>query len=223
MANLSAPIPGYISNYTIIGAHNYGEDDHSELVSAILRGVSPDSHIYCKDDTCSFPEPEYLNGYNGNPPIYITTHSCYWNTSNSYTPYDKDFDNYVYNNGIAVFALAGNITTTDNVVTPGKGLNVITVGNYNDSDGTISSQSCSGNPETGNHKPEIAAPGKRISAGGHTSSGTSFATPHAAAFAADLLSAYPWMQLRPHMVKAFMLLGLQTVSTVIMTMSVWAE
>jgi Subtilase family len=56
-------------------------------------------------------------------------------------------------------------------------------------------------------KPELSLPGTNITAGGFTSSGTSFATPHAAAFAADLMSAWTWYQLKPYLVKAAMLAG----------------
>ncbi len=214
--------PGHITNYTRLAGT---ADDHSENISAILRGVSPDSYVYCKSGG-GLPTTSDLNGYNGNPAIYIENHSYYYNNGigTDYTDKDRDFDNHIYDEGIAVFKSAGNLGGgTGNVTSPGKGLNVITVGNYDDSNNTIRSSSSFVNPQTKNEKPEIVAPGTSITAGGHTLTGTSMASPHAAAFAADFLSVYTWMQLRAHMVKAFMLAGLQTISAVFMTRSAWAE
>jgi hypothetical protein len=86
-------------------------------------------------------------------------------------------------------------------------LNVATVGNYSDSTTAINSQSPSVDPDTGNGKPEVSAPGTSVTAGGFTNSGTSQSTPHAAAFTADSLSSYSWLQYRPHLAKAKQLAG----------------
>lgn len=50
--------------------------------------------------------------------------------------------------------------------------------------------------------------GTSITAGGYTSTGTSAAVPHAAAFAASFMSNYPlWSKDKPHLMKAIMLAG----------------
>ncbi len=213
----SCPDSDYIPNYTKLSSGN--AEPHSELISDILRGVSSNSYIYCKVGL--LPDPSDLNGYNGNPPIHIESHSYKASCDNSYTSVDQMFDDHVYNNGISVFAAAGNDGGVEayeySVTTPSKGLNVISVGNYNHKDifwedilvwpaDKIWYSSGFGNPETKNEKPEIVAPGTSIAARGNKDSGTSFATPHAAAFAANILSVYKeWILGRPALIKAHML------------------
>jgi len=93
-----------------------------------------------------------------------------------------------------------------NVGTPGKGFNIITVGNYDDATDKIATNSCYGDPTIGIHKPELSAPGTNIEVTGMDSnSGTSFSAPHVAGFAADLLSRYSWLRLRPAYFKALLL------------------
>jgi subtilisin family serine protease len=53
----------------------------------------------------------------------------------------------------------------------------------------------------------LSAPGTNITAGGFTMTGTSMASPHAAAMAADLISKYSFYRLRPHAVNAVMIGG----------------
>jgi hypothetical protein len=84
---------------------------------------------------------------------------------------------------------------------------VIAVGNYDDATDTIHGTSPSIDPKTGNDKPEICAPGTDITAGDFTMTGTSQATPHAAAFAADMMSSYTYLRGKPYLVKAAMLAG----------------
>ena len=209
MSESGCPNTTHISNYMRLSG---SRSDHSENVTGILRGVSPESYIYCRSGY-TLPTSNDISGYNGNPRIYIQTHSHGSSITNrSYTSRDKDFDNHVYNRDISVFAAAGNRKTYDgtiyyNVTSPGRALNIITVGNYNDSTENISSTSCYTDSNTNSEKPELVAPGQNIRAGGHTMSGTSMATPHAAAFAADLMSKYTWLQLRPSWVKGLMLSG----------------
>ncbi|MCP4345629.1 MAG: S8 family peptidase [Desulfobacterales bacterium] len=198
----NCPEPGYISNYTRIEGPS--RDNHSELISDVLRGVSPDSYIYCRP-YCELPDPSELNGYDGNPPIHIENYTCGRGDDNSYSIYDRDFDNHVYDNNVNVFVLAGNYYK-GNIWTRGRGLNVITVGNYDNRNNKINEASCYVNPITGNEKPEIVAPGTDITARGYTSSGTSFAAPHAAGFAANILSKYKsWVTGRPSLIKAHMM------------------
>jgi hypothetical protein len=121
---------------------------------------------------------------------------------------DRDWDNFVYNKAVASFNSAGNTGFANGYCkSPAKGLNIITIGNYNDANNTISGSSSYKNAETGNNKPELSGPGVNVTAGGHTKSGTSMSSPHAAAFSADLMSAYPWLKSKPFLVKGLMMAG----------------
>jgi hypothetical protein len=193
-----------ITNYDRLSG---SETDHSRNVGGILRAVSPDSFIYCRGSAV-LPNDSDLDGVGGNPPIHIVTRSNSSNDSTSYNTLDRDWDNFSYDNHIPVFNSGGNTGAgTGNVQSPGKGLNIITVGNYNDATDTISGSSPFVDPQIGNDKPEISAPGTNITAGGFTKSGTSMSTPHAAAFAADMMSHSTYLQYRPQLVKAKIMAG----------------
>ncbi|WDE07997.1 S8/S53 family peptidase [Thalassomonas viridans] len=204
MTEGTCPDPGHITGYTRLAGST---GDHAENVAGILRGVAPDSHVYCRAPF-QVPTTADYGGSGGNPAIHILTTSWGWYNVNDYKVQDRDWDNAVYNNKVLAFALAGNLKSNHEIWSPGKALNVVTVGNYVDSTDTINSSSCYTDPQTKNQKPELAAPGTNITAGGHSNyTGTSMATPHAAAFAADLFSSYNWLKLKPAYAKAFMLAG----------------
>lgn len=203
------PDPGYISNYTrLSGVHEF----HGQLVTAILREVSPESYIYCRGKE-TFPLGNDLNGYSPNPRVYIQSHSWSFGVlshNENYTVQDRAWDTHAYNSDTAIFMAAGNIDKTGetgHLESPAKALNLITVGNYDDNTDTISASSCFKNSQIGNNKPEIVAPGMNIGVMGLylTDGGTSSATPHAAAFAADLMSQYSWLKQQPAYMKAYML------------------
>lgn len=193
-----------ITNYDRLSG---SETDHSRNVGAILRAVSPESFIYCRGGAV-LPEDSDLDGVGGNSPIHVVNRSNGGNDSTGYNTTDRDWDNFIYDDKIATFVSAGNNGAgTGNTISPAKGLNVITVGNYNDANDTISGTSSFVEPETGNDKPEISAPGTSIDAGGFTMSGTSMSSPHAAAFAADMMSHSTYLQYRPQLVKAKIMAG----------------
>ncbi len=183
------------------------ETNHSRNVGAIIKTVAPESFMYCRGSAV-LPQFSDLDGVGGNPPIHIVTRSNSTNDNTNFTTLDRDWDNFVYNYNIPVFNSGGNTGGgTGNVRSPGKGLNVVTVGNYNDANDTISGSSPFNDPQTGNDKPEVSAPGTNISAGGFTMSGTSQSTPHAAAFSADMMSHSTYLQYRPYLLKAKLLAG----------------
>ena len=205
-----------ITNYDRLSG---SETNHSRNVGAIIRAVSPSSFLYCRGGAV-LPTNVDLHAalYNAifgfnlfpvlNPPIRIVTRSNSSNDSTSYNTLDRDWDDFVYNNAISTFNSGGNTGTgTGNVRSPGKGLNIATVGNYNDATDSIVGSSPFNDPNTGNQKPEIVAPGANITAGGFTYTGTSQATPHAAAFAADMMSSSTYLKGKPYLVKAKMLAG----------------
>ena len=79
---------------------------------------------------------------------------------NEYRDHDAEWDNEVLDHNEIVIVVAGNNNANhgNEISSPGKGFNVITVGNYNDATDTINSSSCYIDPETGINKPEVSAP-----------------------------------------------------------------
>ena len=211
MTESGCPNENRITNYDRLSG---SETNHSRNVGAIIRAVSPGSFIYCRGGAVL---PTFGDLYGAffrwlwpplDPPIQIVTRSNSTNDNTSYTILDRDYDNFVYSHNIPLFNSGGNTGNgTGNVRSPGKGLNVITVGNYNDANDTIVTSSPFVDPQTGNEKPEVVAPGANITAGGFTFSGTSQATPHAAAFAGDMMSSSTYLKGKPYLVKAKMLAG----------------
>ncbi len=196
-------------------------DGHSLAVAGILRGASPRSFIYCRGGF-TLPRASDLDGVGGNEAVLVENHS--WGNmpgrfggqrhgTAEYQLLDRDFDDHVYDDRVSVFVAAGNNgdLAPDHVNSPAKALNVVGVGAYDDSTNTITDWSSWQDGEVGNAKPELSAPGRSLSIpladDGRLWSGTSFASPIAAAAAADLMGAYGWLQLRPAYIKAFMLAG----------------
>ena len=183
------------------------QTDHSQNVFGIMRAVSPSSFIYCRGGAV-LPQASDLDGVGGNPAIRVINRSNGGNDSVNYSTLDRDWDNLAYNSNIAIFNAAGNNGTgTGNIISPAKGLNVMAVGNYNDSSMAINSSSSFVNTQLGSAKPEFTAPGTSIAAGGFTMTGTSMAAPHAAAFAADMMSGWNVYISRPQVVYASMIAG----------------
>jgi hypothetical protein len=183
------------------------QTDHSQNVFGILRAVAPDSFIYCRGGAV-LPVSTDLDGVDNNPPIRVVNRSNGGNDSTSYSTLDRDWDNFAYNNRLPIFNAAGNFGTgTGNIISPAKGLAVMAVGNYRDSTNAINSSSSFVDTELGSSKPEMAAPGTSITAGGFTMTGTSMASPHAAAFAADMMSGWGYYQVRPEAIYATMIAG----------------
>lgn len=109
-------------------------------------------------------------------------------------------------------------TGTGRVTSPGRGFNVITVGNYADDNTSTwagdAMDSCSSyvNPSTYVEKPEVAAVGNNINSTtaaspwtGNVGSGTSYAAPMVAGEAALLMSRDHDLNARPEAVKAVIL------------------
>ncbi len=208
MSELGCPPTSYMTNYTkFTGA----DTNHSRNVSAILRAVAPNSHTYCASG-CALPSSDMIGvGANGsNPDIFFANFSCAYydtitNINGIYNTISRDFDNFAYNSGVTIINAAGNIDSNNNydehVGFSGIGMNVLTVGNYNDYYNTpasfiIDDQSCYEYADIHNSKPELSAPGMNINAGTSsngttiTMSGTSQATPHVTGMLANVASRW---------------------------------
>jgi hypothetical protein len=186
------------------------QTDHSVNVSSIIRSVSTLSWLYCRSGGVLPTAGDMASGPGGNPGIRIVNRSNFEADTNVYDSYTSQWDDWIFNNRVLVVKSAGNFGAapdSTNVTTPGGGLNVLTVGNYNDSNNTIAAQSSWRDPTSKNAKPELSAPGINIDAGGFTMSGTSQATPFVTAIAADLMQTYPWLQGRAHVLKAALMSG----------------
>ena len=197
------PPNSYSTNYSKLVSGD-PDDTHGRMVVGILRNVSPLSTIYCRartslNSTNHFPKPADIGSSAHTPPIFISNHSFGYFSSN-YDSYDKMLDDLAYNQGITSVVAAGNEgNTTGYIRSPGHGLNVITVGNYNDNNNQPnlfeinSSSSYLPAPDTKNIKPELSAPGTGITLPGFlsvsgtsmTCTGTSCAAPHVAGMLAN--------------------------------------
>ena len=192
------PPANFLSNYTRISG---SDTDHSRNTTSILRAVSPAARIYCKGGAV-LPNSTELMGSNGGPRVHIISRSN--GVSGSlYDTLDRNWDDFTYSSNVLVVQAAGNGGNTTVVSGPGRGLNILTVGNYNDATMYINSSSSGGDPtNTRSPKPELSGPGTNINAGGFTMTGTSQSTPHIAGLLADVQQAYSWLVLNPELLKA---------------------
>jgi hypothetical protein len=157
----------------------------------------------------------------------VVNYSFGVNSTSSMVGLDRYVDYVVRNLAVTMVKSAGNINGTCfspeyNISSPGKGWNIITVGNYNDggttgnSDDVMSSSSCYGDPTSPHgdrEKPEVSAPGSSItttycsspSTCTGTASGTSFSAPHVVGCAALLMQRNTILQSWPESVKAVLM------------------
>jgi len=198
---------GWITNYDALDT-TPANVNHPQVVSGIMRFVSPDAFIYCREGTV-VPTAGEIGGVAGNSQIDIVNISAGLNSFGVYDNGAMVWDNISYANDIPVFKSAGNRGNTDGWVTsPSLGPNVLAVGNYNDATDTIASTSSFNDPQTGALKPELSGPGTNISIPGTTGgSGTSFAAPHVAAMAANFLEATPGLRRQAAAIRAIMIAG----------------
>lgn len=192
------------SNYEVLDG---GVHWHGEYVLEVVRNVSPNSYMYCTGEP-RLPTSSELSGSVSGPPVHIVNASFAWGAGdNSYTTSDRDWDDYVYNNYVSIFAAAGNNGTSDGRVTPpSRGFNVSSVGSSNDATGDVSEFSNYIDPKTGAEKPDFTAPGEDQCLRGTCGlSGTSLAAPHAAGMAANYAGQFSGARDAPFLLRSLMI------------------
>ncbi|MCL2837614.1 MAG: S8/S53 family peptidase [Oscillospiraceae bacterium] len=138
---------------------------------------------------------------------------------------DRQFDRVVANTGVTFVQISGNLRPPYNinhyVWSPGKALNVITVGNAHTmanngntmlaSPFNIYTSSCWRQADYLPNKPDLVAPGTNIifpgAYGGGTATGTSMAAPIVTGVVAQMMEANPELKTNPRAVKARLVLA----------------
>ncbi len=195
------------------------------------RGLAPGSSVYSANgDYGNWGVMSNAIDW-GSTQAHILNNSWYWDASNSavFWAADRHLDYIVRYNADFVAVASGNFGNgcggnfSSYVVSPAKGYNVMSVGNYNDqntltwTDDVMNICSSFGNPGSDSatptrEKPEVAAVGTTIdstvistdpaTAIGPIGSGTSYASPMVAALAADMMQANTGLRTAPEAVKA---------------------
>ncbi len=199
----NCPVAPHIDPARFTNLTGAAEHWHADAVGNVLALTAPQAHIYCGSYMIANPTAYW-------PPIRVTNHSWrYTEEGNAYGGADRDFDDAVYNDRLAVFVAAGNVEAnqTWNVASPGRGFNSLTVGNYDAANNTMNGGSRHINPNSGNEKPEIAAPGTNVGTSVGWATGTSLSAPFSAGFAADMMGQHTWLQGHPELLKAMMMAG----------------
>ena len=212
-----------------ISAHTSGVAGIIASTHATNRGVAYGAPAVLSGNARGFADGDIIacTEWAINSGARVINYSFGVDSSSSMTALDRYVDYVVRNRAVTMVKSAGNIGSTcsapaSNVTSPGKGWNIITVGNYDDrgttgnGDDIMSSTSCFGDPaspHSDREKPEVAAPGTNITTTFCTTpntcmatgSGTSFAAPHVVGCAALLMQRNTILQSWPEAVKAILM------------------
>ncbi|MEM1412467.1 MAG: S8 family serine peptidase, partial [Pseudomonadota bacterium] len=214
----------YISNYLDVrgSSSDLTFSEHAIKTTGVFHAVSPKAFIHCAGGGFSLPQPAIILPFwppiilpSPNPPSSYDAVSVSMSQGlfGNYGPWDRTWDDFVYNHDVPIFQAAGNKGNTDQFVSsPGTAYNVITVGNYAHKTGTDAIYFNSGwkDGETGIEKPEIVAPGTDLDIRGISPptffgrNGTSYSTPHAAGFYLNFIGDEPWFSGSAALAKAYM-------------------
>jgi hypothetical protein len=184
------------------------DEAHATQTLCTLMATAPDARVHYAVPTQGCNLRSDVANFT-NPQVFLSSQSnSFSDNTTAYSDCSRDWDNFVYNTLIAHFALTQN--QASNVRGAAKAYNVFSIGAYDDpaNPDVVASFSNSGDPATGADKPEFVAPGVNIDVGTWTNlSGTSFATPIAAGFAADLLEQFNFLRFQPPLLKAYLLVN----------------
>ncbi|NLO22937.1 MAG: S8 family serine peptidase [Fibrobacter sp.] len=210
----SNPI-GYNSGYYVLLNTCSDVLMHPTAVAKTISATAPLATLYAYDGLgTGFLSSLNMNAHN--PTIEISSHSWHYLTNGVYSAYDKNMDNYIYNNRLISFYAAGNISSNDTtsfVGSPGLALNTIAVGAINPTNNNYASYSKWKNSNVRNQKPEMANysefyfPNINIDVWNGYFAGTSASTPYTAGIFADLLSQYSFFKRHPELIKALIVSG----------------
>ena len=216
------------------------ESEHATKVTSILvgqsyelnqtkyEGIVPNATAYQAskgDGTVSLvAAAQALASIDGLSVINYSAGRIYNYENLEYTDVDKEIDEFCISTGVTFITSAGNNNAGhpfDDVTGPGKGYNVITVGNANTTTniGTDTSplynirpSSCYKEASYLTNKPDLVAPGTEISCVGVnnkilTGSGTSYSAPMVTGVVAQLHQVDPSLISNPTKTKAIILAG----------------
>lgn len=182
-------------------------NDHATLMACILQAAAPEAQILYRTayGACGSDIPQEALEFS--PAINVSSQSDNWEGSGDYTACDGNFDDRIVDTGIAHFNSTGNHGTY--VASPSAAYNVISIGNYSDEavPNFVVPGSAYLDPETGAKKPDLVGPGVDVDVPPSYvgTGGTSVSTPIVAAFSADLMEEYPFLERHPQLLKAYLM------------------
>ncbi len=181
-------------------------ENHATQTLACLMATAPEAHVHYAVPTESCNLRTDVTTFSS-PPVYLSSQSnSFGDDDTTYSACSEDWDDFIYDTRIAHFALTQNEGST--IRGAGKAYNVISIGAFDDTTTPFSIAAFSNfvDPDTGADKPEVVAPGVDVDIAGWTGvNGTSFATPIAAGFAADIMEAYTHTRYQPQLLKAYLM------------------
>ena len=183
------------------------QNDHGDTVGHMVATAAPDADVYCSIDGQSgyYPPSDWLedgtlqistvSSLRGNPAIHGAD-----GANGAYSQEARDYDNNIYDYGIAYFIAAGN-EEAGSLSVNASGANSITVGSW-DASGSVASYSSSDTSTNGFQKPEVVM---QHVVSTTNEAGTSFATPLAAGLAANVLEDHEIFRKHPALLKAHLM------------------
>ncbi len=197
----------FMANYNRVAGAN---TQHSRDMATIIRSVSPLANIQCRGGPI-FPTNAQAN--TPNPQVQIVSRSNNNGINpNAYNNQDQTWDDRIYNSLLTATQSSGN--TQNAVISPGKALNAITVGNVDIDANPDVIWFTSGWQDSvlGTEKPDVGAPGEgtALPAPNGPTGGTSAATAHTAGFIANLMDFDASLIRNPQRTKALLLSGATT-------------
>ncbi len=194
------PSDSYNNYKRIKGDYNI----HGDSVVEILKSVSTDSNVECMP----IDRKMNLSKYD------LVNHS--WKVigsqySKKYTSSDLLWDRRSIETNSLQIVSSGNQANDKNdkdenavsITSPGKGLNVLTVGNYLYTSHEKVNSSSYRDSNLLTMKPELSGPGEYyLTTRGGVDSGTSYSSPFVTGMLANLLSEQPFLKGKPYLIKA---------------------